>query len=193
MKIALFALILLFLPAATTALAADMYQVNSGATVQINEHGVCQRITNSHASGRPIMVPTRTATEWTTFRNNRPAGVAMVACPPACSGVSVGGYCWYASGAGQSCNQACSSHGGVNMAGTRDYAGSGGTLDGCKSVAQALWGTTANNQSEDSSGINRIGCAILAFFPILATRMHFASTTADSSSSAYYRACACNN
>lgn len=80
MRIGLSALIVLVLIAAT-AFAADMYSVNSGATVQIDEHGVCQRITNSHSSGQAIMVPTRTATEWTTFRNNRPAGVAMVACP----------------------------------------------------------------------------------------------------------------
>ena len=78
----LFLLVLLLLPSGATA--AVMYQVNNGATVTINEHGVCQHITNNHASGQNIMVPTRTATEWTTFRNNRPPGVTAAPCPTRC-------------------------------------------------------------------------------------------------------------
>lgn len=149
--------VLAFLP--VTAFSADMYSVNSGATVQINEHGVCQRITNSHASGRPIMVPTRTATEWTTFRNNRPGGVAIANCPSGCGGASVGGYCWYVGGQGQSCTTVCSSRGGVNMAGTKDYAGSGGNLTRCKAVASAL-GRPSPVDSYDASWCGNLGCII---------------------------------
>jgi hypothetical protein len=36
--------------------AADSYQVNSGATADITEHGTCKRVTNAHASGLAIFV-----------------------------------------------------------------------------------------------------------------------------------------
>jgi hypothetical protein len=58
--------------------------------------------------------------------------------PPPCTGVFLGGYCWYASLAGQSCTDACGAHGGCNLAGTRDYAGSGGTDANCVAVLEAL-------------------------------------------------------
>ena len=57
---------------------------------------------------------------------------------PPCSGAVVGGYCWYASAADQSCTAACATHGGCNLTGTRDFAGSGGTDANCVSVLDAL-------------------------------------------------------
>ena len=191
MRFGLF-LFILVLIGTSSAFAADMYSVNSGATVQINEHGVCQRITNSHSSGRPIMVPTKTATEWTTFRNNRPAGVGMAACPPVCSGVSVGGYCWYLGAAGQSCTQVCSSRGGVNIAGTRNYAGSGGTNAQCLSVLNALGQTGGVNQSPCADGMQYTGCIRYSFF-FGNIRCTGAATTDVGSYSAALRACACNS
>lgn len=183
-------IVFVFLP--ITAWSADMYSVNSGATVQINEHGVCQRITNGHASGQRIMVPTRTATEWTTFRNNRPAGVGMAACPPVCSGVSVGGYCWYLGAVGQSCTQVCSSRGGVNIAGTRNYAGSGGTNAQCQSVLNALGQTGGVNQLPCEDGMQYTGCIRFSLF-FGNIRCTGATTTDVGSYSAASRACACNN
>lgn len=187
-------IVFVFLP--ITAWAADMYSVNSGATVQINEHGVCQRITNSHGSGRPIMVPTRTATEWTTFRNNRPAGVGMAACPPVCSGVMIGGYCWYAGAKGQSCTQVCASRGGVNITGTRNYVGSGGNITNCTNVSSAL-GLTIGSPTDSnscSSGLQYMGCGeYTSIFGVRIVRCSNAATTADSTIGAFRRVCACNN
>ncbi|MBI5485977.1 MAG: hypothetical protein HY905_01450 [Deltaproteobacteria bacterium] len=57
---------------------------------------------------------------------------------PVCDGAWLGGYCWYASVADQSCDAACATHGGCNLAGTRDYAGSGGTDAQCVAVLAAL-------------------------------------------------------
>jgi hypothetical protein len=57
---------------------------------------------------------------------------------PACGGVLVGGFCWYAGVEGDSCDMACAAHGGCDLAGTRDYAGSGGTDAHCVAVLAAL-------------------------------------------------------
>lgn len=59
---------------------ANFYQVNHGATVKVDEHSVCRKVTNNHASTRAMFVPTRTAPEWTSFRGNSPAGVAVEDC-----------------------------------------------------------------------------------------------------------------
>lgn len=58
--------------------SADNYQVNSGATVRINEQGTCADVGNG--TGSAIMVPTRSAAEWTSFRNGKPAGVSANIC-----------------------------------------------------------------------------------------------------------------
>jgi len=195
LRIALSALIVLVLIAAT-AFAADMYSVNSGATAQIDEHGVCQRITNSHGSGLPIMVPTRTAMEWATFRNNRPAGVTMAACPPVCSGASAGGYCFYAGAGGQSCTQVCSARGGVNIAGTRNYVGSGGTFENCRNIASALSLTTnsGGDSNSCSQGIEYLGCGeYSSFLGVRVVRCTNAATNADGATTGFRRVCACNN
>lgn len=55
--------------------AADSYRVNNGTTVKIDEHGVCRNVTNN--VGSAIFVPTRTATEWATFRSNKPSAVTV--------------------------------------------------------------------------------------------------------------------
>ena len=73
------------LPLAFLLPAAASYQVNSGTSQVIDEHGVCRQVTNNHASGRPIFVPTNTSTEWTAFRDNVPAGVTAAACNIPCN------------------------------------------------------------------------------------------------------------
>lgn len=57
--------------------AANSYTIANGATVMINEHGVCHNVKNN--SGGSRMVPTRTAAEWSSFRNN-PSGMSLSAC-----------------------------------------------------------------------------------------------------------------
>jgi hypothetical protein len=91
-----------------------------------------------------------------------------------CSGLLVGGFCWYRGNRTRffpstnpafdgSCTKTCSTHGGVNMAGTFGYAGSGNGLDIgfdiygdpiCGGVAAAfgyaLPGTGCNSSSFDT-------------------------------------------
>lgn len=52
-------------------------------------------------------------------------------------GKSIGGFCWYASVPGQSCDETCSNKNGVHSA-TKDYAGSNGTLQQCNTILNAL-------------------------------------------------------
>lgn len=59
-------------------------------------------------------------------------------CSGGCGGTCVGGYCWYAANWNESCDNACSGHGGCNLTGTRDYAGSNGSDGNCQSVLNAL-------------------------------------------------------
>ncbi|MFH1437336.1 MAG: hypothetical protein ABIJ56_16650 [Pseudomonadota bacterium] len=75
--------------------------------------------------------------------------------PAECAGVMVGGYCWYASGMDESCAGVCAVHGGCNLAGTRDYAGSGGTDAQCVAVLEALG--YGGYPHQDNSN-NDLGC-----------------------------------
>lgn len=65
------------------AAAATFYQINSGATIAITEHSACAVVTNSHASGLALFVPTGTPAEWTAFRASPGAGVTAVTCDTA--------------------------------------------------------------------------------------------------------------
>ena len=74
-------LVLLFvIAAAAHAAAADFHQVGYGATVDITEHAACRRVTNNHASGLPLFVPTKTATEWSAFYGSTVPGVSVGPC-----------------------------------------------------------------------------------------------------------------
>jgi hypothetical protein len=117
---------------------------------------------------------------------------SVVAGPGFCDGIEVGGYCWYLGAAGESCDAVCSSHGSCDLAGTRDYIGSGGTLANCQSIATALGlsGTAANGESSDQgygcSAISALGFAIIARIPSPAT-------SCGASSASMQRICACSN
>lgn len=74
---------------------------------------------------------------------------------PPCAGAPVGGYCWYASAPDQSCDAACATHGGCDLAGTRDYAGSGGTDAQCVAVLAALGYGSYPHQNWSN---NDLGC-----------------------------------
>ncbi len=71
----------------TTAIAADSHTVTNGAAPEIDEHGTCNKVTNS--SGQSVMVPTKTTAEWSSFRSNPPSGISLascaVVCPAGCS------------------------------------------------------------------------------------------------------------
>lgn len=74
---------------ASTANSLDSCMIPSGATKTINEHSTCRQVTNNHASGRAITVPTKTAAEWSTgaraFINAPPPGVTLAACSESCT------------------------------------------------------------------------------------------------------------
>jgi len=53
----------------------DSYQVNNGASTTITEYTISKDVTNNHASGKAIFIPTKTAAEWASFYNNPPTGV----------------------------------------------------------------------------------------------------------------------
>ena len=81
MRACLLALLLL-LP--WPSLAADIYTVANGATSTIYELSVCKKVTNNHASGLSLMVPTGSASEWYTggnsFIEHTPPGVSLGVC-----------------------------------------------------------------------------------------------------------------
>ncbi|MBN1773243.1 MAG: hypothetical protein JXB32_18420 [Deltaproteobacteria bacterium] len=74
---------------------------------------------------------------------------------PACGGVRVGGFCWYAGGVNESCTTACAAHGGCDLAGTRDFAGSGGSDANCVAVVNALGYGSYSHQDWSN---NALGC-----------------------------------
>lgn len=71
-----------------SARAASSYQVDSGATVAITEHSVCAVVTNNHASGLALFVPTGSVGEWSAFRTSPGGGVTAVACDTTPDGFS---------------------------------------------------------------------------------------------------------
>jgi hypothetical protein len=107
-----------------------------------------------------------------------------------CSGASVGSYCWYyASSQGQSCDTVCTSHGGCNLTGTQNYAGSSGTNTQCQNVLTALGvsGTVFSTSDQNGSGCAR-------FTDDGTYNGRDSDTTTCSSTYAWaQRACACNN
>lgn len=96
------------------AIALDSCVVPNGQTYTINEHSTCRRVTNGHASGSSVMVPTKTAAEWSSganaFINATPTGVTVGTCN-ACgdtgncvaSGSGGGGYPTGCNTIGQTC------------------------------------------------------------------------------------------
>ncbi len=57
---------------------ATGWKVNNGATVTVDCPAECKKVVN--ACGSAIFVPTKTAAEWLTFKNNLPAGVTLATC-----------------------------------------------------------------------------------------------------------------
>jgi hypothetical protein len=146
---------------------------------------------------RTIFVPTRTASEWSAFLGNKPSTVAATDCVT-CNGTLIAGFCWYKGNLGQSCDQVCAPHGGVNLAGTRDYAGSNGTPQNCANVAAVLepgvtsYGTYLYNVPLCDGATNwGFACHIV---PSLNTtyRCEYPTKT-DTGFMTVERICACNN
>lgn len=66
------------------AMAVDSYVIQNPSASVIDEHSECRLVVNQHASGSAIMVPTKTANEWSTgassFNTNTPAGITLGPC-----------------------------------------------------------------------------------------------------------------
>ncbi len=173
---------------ATTGAVTGGYHIDSGANATITAHSVTKKVTNSHASGLTIYIPLNSATEWSTYVANPPAGV-LVENVATCGGVSVGGYCWYLSAPSASCDSTCSAHGGYNEA-TRTFAGDQGANANCASVLDALLGSSAAVVDLWMCSNGAIGCTNLSADR---WRCMNAATTSSSSWTNIKRACACNN
>lgn len=66
----------------TTQHTQDIYQVNYGTNLKIKERCVCKKVTNNSPTGLAIMIPAKTAGEWSNFYNNLPSGVTTTnECP----------------------------------------------------------------------------------------------------------------
>lgn len=123
-------------------------------------------------------------------------------CAPPCGGKSMGGYCWYLGSYGQSCDTVCSGRGGVNMTGTLNYSGSGGTDANCLNVASQFGATSHQGSGMDcGDSVSGVGCVIMNF---QASAMSYRCTRGTTSSGATAismanlfvqtgRVCACNN
>ena len=108
-----------------------------------------------------------------------------------CSGVVMGGACWYLGAANTTCSTTCSGHGGFDSTNTRNYAGDLGTNAQCNSLLTALGvaGTTTTDASSCMSGVQYMGChAEPARY-----RCTNGATDGSHSFSPYQPACACVN
>jgi len=103
-------------------------------------------------------------------------------------GAEVGGFCWFLSAVGQSCDGICAAQSlSCDLAGTRDHAGSGGSLANCAAVMVALG--QGGDTPIDAAGAFGIGC-VYDDRPI---RVTSPATTcaADANFGTFPRACAC--
>ena len=182
---------------ANPAQASDSYTVTNGQTLEITAHSVCKRVANS--SGQSLYVPTIAAAEWSSFYNTSHTGVTITTCPPACGGTSVGGYCWYFGAGGESCDTVCTGRGGCNITGTRDYAGSAGSLANCQAVLTAL-GQGSGAIDDFPNNSVELGCGKFGSYTNMAPHLmrdYYNATTCSAagiaSPLADQRACACNS
>ena len=154
-----------------------------GASVVVNPGDRLNiRMTSSPTAGATVTATVHlgtTSADWVITTTSVP-----------CHGLVTGGYCWYQSAVGASCDAACSGHGGCDLVGTRDYAGSGGTLQNCQNVVTAFgFGVTAS----DSTSSLGVGCGTVTFISTTASRYTNIETNCSASGSFYARLCACNN
>jgi hypothetical protein len=176
-------------PAAVTATNGATFSINGGA------YGTSGNISN----GQTLTVRmTSSASASTAVSTTVTVGGVSdnwsVTTASACGGSSVGGFCWYVGASNQSCNTVCTSRGGVNLSGTRDYAGSGGSDANCINVRDALGlsGITFAPDGSSSSYVVGLGCAV-SFNNSSSTRVIDVTTNATDANSLFKRVCACNN
>ena len=131
---------------------------------------------------------------------DRPADQLSPDLSPPCGGQRVGGHCFYLGDWGQSCDTACQGHGGCDLAGTRDYAGSAGSDGQCVAALGALGQGATPHQAYSN---NPFGCQLCwpntpytYWSPgSMPCDGEFQScvTTCAAAAGACRRVCACNN
>ncbi len=177
--------VIVFACTAAPAFASDGTTVAPGATVSITgPDGVCRKVTNNNGSNS-LYVANTSAGEWEDFIA-RPGTATLASCPPACAGLSSGGYCWFYGSKGQTCNDVCSAQGkACNLAALQVY-GSGGSDAQCGALIQALSGLSGLTVDSDRTGSS--GCGYVS--------PHYARRTSNTTTCEGYghdtrRACAC--
>lgn len=110
-------------------------------------------------------------------------------CPFFCAGFSFEDACWFGSGLGESCADACAGEGLVYDEATRTVAGSDGTDENCMAVLSGLsfpaaWGGSF------ACGISGVGCSSIPI-DFVSARCFSPPTTAEASEPNISRVCAC--
>jgi len=178
---------------------------NAACAAQKKINGACGSANGTYLAATPTsnLCSAGTATSvagngpwtWTCTGSNGGTNAACAA-PRFCTGVVVGGYCWYAGVSRQSCDQVCADKGSCNIEGTRDYAGAGGNIDNCFRVATALGSPyaspTAPWKLSHDNFPNALGCyAARPNFSIGEIYRGVQATSCAAASSKVARACAC--
>ncbi|RYG94902.1 MAG: hypothetical protein EON58_15295 [Alphaproteobacteria bacterium] len=57
--------------------------IPAGANKDVTAFSTCAKITNSHASGKALMIPLKTSAEWLAFRTKAPVGAVVGSCASA--------------------------------------------------------------------------------------------------------------
>jgi|LULL01.1.fsa_nt_gb hypothetical protein len=176
------------------------FKVTNGSFVYVNtpvSPGNCVKVDNN--SGKDIFVPTKVISEWNDFSNNKPSGVSFSACPT-CSGGGFfyQGYCYYQSALNESCDDICTTKGGVNNTGT-DYLGNDADdPTRCGDVVRAIQNNSSLFAVDGDAGtadVNALACVYTSRSDYSSSYLRSFGRAQDPSfkDAEVARICACNN
>lgn len=84
--------VVIIIALAAAAYASDNVTVPFGGYQSITAYSVCRKVTNGSGTGAALYVPTQTAAEWQSFRDNPPPGVTLGTCGGSISYTTPGTY-----------------------------------------------------------------------------------------------------
>ncbi|MFC1668994.1 Calx-beta domain-containing protein [Spirochaetota bacterium] len=163
----------------TTVFPNDTVIINPNSDFDFNETYMDITVSGFMGLGEPAMFP----------YNNSNYDFSTI--NVSCGGYSLGGYCWYLGALGENCDEACSTHSGCGLIGTRDYAGSAGTIANCFTLLDALGAPGTGAPVDENSTSWPAGCTATDS----AQRWRFTLIDTDCawSDPSHYRVCACND